>query len=261
MRCSPPKQMWQMKFSLLVCLTFQVLCGVWAHAQDTSDPIPILGRDSNLVLVPTLVKTSSGEPVFGLTADNFVLTDNGIEQRIVLEENTDSQPLSLVIVVQTGGAGGRRLDSYRRLGPLLDSIVGAVPHRVAVVGFDSEPHIEAEFTPDLNSVAGVMANLQPGDGGAAILDSLGFAIDLLRKQPISYRRAILSISETLDHGSQSKLEDALRAIDDTNTTIYSLGFSTTKADMKEFGCQTGLELCRKRLAASPNSQSRLTNKS
>jgi VWFA-related protein len=217
---------------LLVCLTFQVLCGVWAHAQDTSDPIPILGRDSNLVLVPTLVKTSSGEPVFGLTADNFVLTDNGIEQRIVLEENTDSQPLSLVIVVQTGGAGGRRLDSYRRLGPLLDSIVGAVPHRVAVVGFDSEPHIEAEFTPDLNSVAGVMANLQPGDGGAAILDSLGFAIDLLRKQPISYRRAILSISETLDHGSQSKLEDALRAIDDTNTTIYSLGFSTTKADMK-----------------------------
>jgi VWFA-related protein len=103
---------------------------------------------------------------------------------------------------------------------------------VAVVGFDSKPHIEAEFTPDLNNVAGVMANLQPGDGGAAILDSLSFAIDQLREQPASYRRAILSISETLDHGSQSKLEDALRAIGDTNTAIYSLGFSTTKADMK-----------------------------
>jgi hypothetical protein len=103
---------------------------------------------------------------------------------------------------------------------------------VAVVGFDSEPHIETEFTPDLNRVAGVMANLEPGDGGAAILDSLGFAVGLLRSQPTSYRRAILSISETLDHGSESKLEDALRAIGDTNTTIYSLGFSTTKADMQ-----------------------------
>jgi VWFA-related protein len=228
----PVKQMGQMKLRLLVLLAFQVLCGACAHAQDVSGPTPVLRRGSNLVLVPTLVKTGSGEPVFGLTADDFILTDDGIEQKLTLEEDTDSQPLALVIVVQTGGAGGRRLDSYRRLGPLLNSMVGAVPHRVALVGFDSEPHIEAEFTPELDNVARVMENLQPGDGGAAILDSLRFAVDLLRKQPTGYRRAILSLSETLDHGSQSKLEDALRAIDDTNTTIYSLGFSTTKADMQ-----------------------------
>ena len=232
MRHIPAKQMGQMTFRLLVFLAFEILCGACTHAQEVSDSTRVLHRGANLVLVPTLIKTSSGEPVFGLTANDFILTDDGIEQKISLEENTDSQPLALVIVVQTGGAGGRRLDSYRRLGPLLDSIVGAVPHHVAVVGFDSEPHIEAEFTPDLNNVAGVMANLQPGDGGAAILDSLGFAVDLLREQPASYRRAILSISETLDHSSQSKLKDALRVIGDTNTTIYSLGFSTTKADMK-----------------------------
>jgi VWFA-related protein len=231
-RYSPAKQMWRMKFRLLVCLSFQVLCASWGHAQDTPDPTLILRRGSNLVLVPTLVKTSSGEPVFGLAADDFVLTDDGVEQKLVLEENTDSQPLALVIVVQTGGAGGRRLDSYRKLGPLLDSMLGGVPHRVAVVGFDSEPHIETDFTPELSNVARVMANLQPGNGRAAILDSLGFAVDLLRKQPTAYRRAILSISETLDHGSQIELEDALRAIDDTNTTIYSLGFSTTKADIQ-----------------------------
>jgi len=175
-----------MKFRLLVFLAFEVLYGACTHAQDVSDSTPVLRRGVNLVLVPTLIKTSSGEPVFGLTANDFILTDDSIEQKISLEENTDSQPLALVIVVQTGGAGGRRLDSYRRLGPLLDSMVGAVPHRVAVLGFDSEPHIEAEFTPDLNNVAGVMANLQPGDGGAAILDSLGFAVDLLRKQPTSF---------------------------------------------------------------------------
>jgi VWFA-related protein len=232
MRPISAKQMGQIKIRLLVFLAFEVLCGACTHAQDVSDSPPVLRRGVNLVLVPTLIKTSSGEPVFGLTVNDFILTDDGVEQKISIEQNTDSLPLALVIVVQTGGAGGRRLDSYRRLGPLLDSMVGAVPHRVAVVGFDSKPHIEAEFTPDLNNVAGVMANLQPGDGGAAILDSLSFAVDQLREQPASYRRAILSISETLDHGSQSKLEDALRAIGDTNTAIYSLGFSTTKADMK-----------------------------
>ena len=55
---------------------------------------------------------------------------------------------------------------------------------------------------------------------------------LLRKQPPAYRRAILLISETVDHGSQTKMEDALRAVSDTNTAIYALGFSSSKADMK-----------------------------
>ncbi len=91
------KQMCPMKLRLLSCLTFQVLCGVWTQAQDSSDPTPVLRRGSNLVLVPTLVKTSSGKPVFGLTADSFILTDDGIEQKLTLEENTDSQPLALVI--------------------------------------------------------------------------------------------------------------------------------------------------------------------
>ncbi len=222
----------QTMFRVLVVLTLANLLGAFTHAQDVPDSTPLLRRGANLVMVPTLIKTASGEPVFGLTADDFIVTDDGIEQKPSLQEGTDSQPLALVIVVQTGGAGGRRLDSYRRLGPLLDSIVGAVPHHVAVVGFDSEPHIKTDFTADLNHVAEVMANLQPGDGGAAILDSLAFAVNLLRRQPINYRRTILSISETLDHGSKGKLEFALRAIDDTNTTFYSLGFSTTRADMK-----------------------------
>ena len=122
-----------MKFRVLVFLAFEVLCGACTHAQNVSDSTPVLGRGANLVFVPTMIKTSRGEPVFGLTANDFVLTDDGIERKISLEENTGSEPLALVIVVQTGGAGGRRLDSYRRLGPLLDSMVGGVPHRVAVV--------------------------------------------------------------------------------------------------------------------------------
>ena len=225
-------QMAHIKFYPLVLLAFQFLCGSPMHAQEGSDSTRVLRRSANLVLVPTRIKTGTGEPVFGLTANDFTLTDDGVEQNISLEENTDSEPLALVIVVQTGGAGGRRLDDYRGLGPLLDSLVGGVPHHVAVVAFDSEPHLEAEFTPDLNNIEGAMTDLLPGDGGAAILDSLRFAVDLLRRQPPNYRRAIVSISETLDHGSRARFEDALRAIDDTNTTIYTLGFSTTKADMK-----------------------------
>ena len=116
---------------------------------------------------------------------------------------------------------------------MLDSIVGGVPHKIAVVGYDSSPVLVTDFTPDTDAAAsGIDALIKDdsGDNGAATLDSIGFSVDLLRKQPTEYRRAILLISETLDRGSKMSLDDALHAISDTNTAIYSIGFSSGVAD-------------------------------
>jgi VWFA-related protein len=116
---------------------------------------------------------------------------------------------------------------------MLDSIVGGVPHKIAVVGYDSSPVLVTDFTPDSDQAANGIAALikdDNGDSGAATLDSIGFSIDLLRKQPLEYRRAILLIAESHDRGSRLSLDDALHAISDTNTAIYSIGFSSTAAD-------------------------------
>jgi hypothetical protein len=82
--------------------------------------------------------------------------------------------------------------------------------------------------PDTDRTAKTIATLSKGDPGAAILDALAFGIDLLRNQPPAYRRAVLLFSETIDSRSQTSLEDAIRAVDDTNTAIYSFAFSSTK---------------------------------
>jgi hypothetical protein len=43
---------------------------------------------------------------------------------------------------------------------------------------------------------------------------------------------VVLFSETADSGSQTSLSDAVRAVEDTNTSIYSFGFSTTQAAVK-----------------------------
>jgi VWFA-related protein len=185
-----------------------------------------------LVLVPVLVKNKTGETIFSLTADDFILTDNGVPQSLRLELDSDSQPLALAVVVQTGGQGALHLGDYHNLGAVLDAVIGNVPHQVAVIGFDSKPHLEQEFTTDTDAAAKTIAGLEKGDASAAILDALDFGIHLLRNQPAAYRRAVVLFSETVDRRSQTSFEDAIREIDDTNTAIYSFAFSSMKTAVK-----------------------------
>jgi VWFA-related protein len=223
----------------LVCLRAALAQGpTWTPSQTAPASIsqtPTITSQSTLVLVPALVRNKAGELVFTLKAEDFALTDDGVRQKLTLEQDTDGEPLALVVDIEGGGAGARELSKYAALSAMLDSVVGAVPHRVAVVGYDSSPVLVQGFTSDLDVASKAIEALiadDNGDDGAATLDSLGFSLDLLRKQPSEYRRAILLIAESNDRGSKLKLVDALRAISDTNAAIYSIGFSSGISDFK-----------------------------
>jgi VWFA-related protein len=227
--------------------TFALLCAALAmqlataqtpeQPASTSQP-SVITVNSTRVLVPAMVTTKNGEPVFTLAAKDFTLTDDGVTQPLILEENSGDEPLALVVAIQTGGEGARQLFKYHTLPLMVESIVGQVPHKIAIVSFDSVPKLVQDFTSEPDPIEAAVHSLNPGDDGAAILDTLGFSVDLLKEQPQKYRRAILLLSETLDRGSHLKLDDALRQISDTNTAIYSLGFSSRS----EVGRKAGLAL-------------------
>jgi VWFA-related protein len=214
---------------------------------------PSITTTTTTVLIPALIQTRSGAPVFTLTAQNFAVTDDGIPEKITLDENTGSEPIALVVAIQTGGAGAHQLEKYRNLAPLIEALIGNVPHSVALVTFDSQPTLRQPFSTETTQITETLHSLEEGDHGAAILDSLAFSVNLLRDQPPEFRRAILLISETIDRttdntiqilsgsktgtqagpGSHTTLEQTLRAIDETNTAIYALAFSSAKAAAKD----------------------------
>src|SRR5262249_13645752 len=61
---------------------------------------PDLRTQSNAVLVPALVKDKSGEIVYGLKAEDFIIEDDGVEQPIHMDEEPDASPISLVVAIQ-----------------------------------------------------------------------------------------------------------------------------------------------------------------
>jgi VWFA-related protein len=200
-----------------------------AGASEQQSNLTTLTVRSTLVEVPVLVKSKGGQVVFELTANDFVVTDDGVPQQVRIEEDTDGRPLSLAIVVETGGAGARHLADYEALDAILDTLIGDVEHRVELIGFDSAPHLLTAFTENTEEVSRRLSRLNPGDEGAAILDGIAKAVEQLKAQPPRFRRAILLLSETRDQSSTTSLQTALKSISDANITMYSFGFSSTGA--------------------------------
>ncbi|MGA7057500.1 MAG: VWA domain-containing protein, partial [Terriglobales bacterium] len=140
-----------MRFGAVMALAWLPL----AVAQTTTPPTPpppAFTARSTVVLVPALVRNKAKELVFTLTANDFMLTDDGVEQKVTLEQDTDSEPLALVIAIQTGGAGREHLDEYAHLATMIEAVVGNVPRKIAVVEFDGAPGLIHNFTPDLDVV-------------------------------------------------------------------------------------------------------------
>lgn len=118
---------------------------------------------------------------------------------------------------------------------MLDPLFAMGTARVAVVEFDSQVNLTREFTTDEDSVDADLASLQPGDEGAPILDAVNYSVGLLDKEPQNRLRVLLLISETRDHGSKIKIEDAIASIGDSNSVMYALSFSPALSNILDTG--------------------------
>ena len=134
--------------------------GRWASGRGLAQTT--LHTTTTLVVVPTLVQTTGKEPVFSLTAEDFVLTDNGVPQKVTLEEET-KRPLSLVVLMQTGGVARGQFASYVNLETMLASLLAEGLIEVSIVNFDSQPEAASPFTSDVARVAG--CDRSSGSGG------------------------------------------------------------------------------------------------
>lgn len=197
---------------------------------------PTIRVNTSVVLVPTLVEKPSGEIVYGLTEKDFALEDNGVQQQIHVDDDLDSQPVSLVVCIQRGRSSGLEFDKFAKLGPLLDLFTAGGRGEAALVAFDSKPLYLDGFSRDTSNITEDLQRLKPGDGGAAILDAVGYSVDLLEHRPPDHRRILLLISESRDHGSKIySAQNLVERIGTSNTLVLSLTFSPTKASFMDWG--------------------------
>lgn len=209
-------------------LTVVAAFGVVAIAQEE----PTFRTQSNVVLVPALVRDKAGGIVYGLKSGDFIIDDDGVPQTVHLDETAESEPVSLVVAVQVGRRADFELPRMHGLGAMLDPVLAQPGSKIALIAFDSEVHPLQDFTGDSSRISQKLASLRPGDDGAAILDAVQQAVELLEGLPRNRKRVLLLISETRDHGSRSAhIDDVIEEIGNSNTVVYSLAFSPAKSNV------------------------------
>jgi VWFA-related protein len=187
---------------------------------------PTFNAQSNVVLVPTLVRDANGNAVYGLQATDFVIEDDGVEQKPYLDKAAEADPVSLMVAIQCGRRARREFDRMRGLPAMLEPVLSQPDTETALVFFDSKLNLVRDFTHNSVLIEGDLKTLEAGDAGAAILDAVAYSVKLLNQQPEGRQRVLLLISENRDHGSHfAKLDDVVKLIGLANVAVYALPFS------------------------------------
>ena len=206
-------------------------------------PAPIKLR-SVLVNTPVTVRNEKGDMVHDLEESDFRVTDNGALQKIT-HFNLGGDPISLVVVVEMSSRIASILPQIRKSGILISQTVTGPTGEGAVVGFDDRVATLLDFTPSSDAMEKVMSGLPAGTPGTRLFDAMSKAVELLSARPevseteLGHRRVMLVIAEAHDSGSEEKLGEVLRRAQLANITIYAVGISTMKADLKRKPEQSG----------------------
>lgn len=209
-----------------LAMMLALAAAVYCRAQDKTT----FTSQSNLVAVPTLVVDGGGKTVEGLRTADFVIEDDGVTQKVLLEDDPDVRPVSLMIAVQCGRRASREYDRISSLSSMLDPGLSGPDTEAAVLFFDSKLNLAQDFGSNSDEIESALKNLPSGDNGAAILDAIAYSARLLTRRPPERQRVLLLISETRDHGSKfTKLDDLVPLIGGNNISVFSLPFSPYKS--------------------------------
>jgi Ca-activated chloride channel family protein len=185
----------------------------------------VIRADVNLVLVPAVVTDRKGAVVSGLTRDSFTVLEDRVAQPIVSLSSQEA-PCSIGIVLDLSGSMRTKLRAATDAVRLF--LETANPDdEIFLLTVGSLPHTLSDFTADFatlqNSIVAARA-----DGNTALIDTIFMGLNRLRSARRG-RRALLVVSDGMDNNSRYSKPELLRAAEESDVQIYTIGIADAPA--------------------------------
>lgn len=200
----------------LALLAIGLVCSVWAAGQEEPYRLKVT---VNLVLVPTSVMRSDGQPVPELSRDSFEVYEDGELRPLAVFEKKTAMPLQLVLMIDTSLSTVSVLRSEQAAAVRFFRQVLRPQDQAALYEFSGGVNQRVNFTDDLSKLEKGLEKLKPR-AGTALYDAIVKVSEELTQR--EGRRVLVIVSDGTDTTSERDFHAAMRAAQEAEIAIFSL---------------------------------------
>ena len=198
--------------------------GSWLLAEEPETTFKI---DVKLVNVFVTVTDGRGAPVANLQKENFVLQEDGKEQKIAIFDKESALPLSIALAVDTSLSTRKDLPLELASARKFAHTIVRPQDGLAVYKFSEEVSLMVPFTSDLKKIDAAIDKMH-NVAATALYDAIYLGSHALSRR--QGRKVMVVITDGGDTMSQVNYKEALRAAQEAEAIIYSIIIVPIEAD-------------------------------
>jgi Ca-activated chloride channel family protein len=189
--------------------------------QQQSGEDEVVKLESTLVSLPLLVSDRSGRYIPQLSANDFLLYEDGVQQKIA-SFGSEEVPFNVVLLLDVSPSVS---GSIREIQDAAIAFVRQLREhdRVMVVSFDRNIHYLSEFTSDRRELEWAIRRASMG-GGTSVYDAVYETVDR-KLRNIEGRKALILFSDGDDTtSSRASYDDAVNLVSESDVLVYGLRY-------------------------------------
>jgi VWFA-related protein len=185
--------------------------------------------DVDLVDVLFTVSDRKGRLVTSLPKEAFQVFDNNNAQVITHFSSETDMPLTVALLIDTSGSVRDKVWFERDAAiGFLESILRPGIDKAVLITFDSTIRLVQDYTDDTAALTQAAKSINVG-GGTPLYEAVDWTASE-KLAPLTGRRIEIVISDGNDTTSHKSLEDALRAAQQSDATIYCISTNSILED-------------------------------
>jgi len=179
-------------------------------------PGDVISVETTEVMLPVTVRDSNGRLIAGLTRDDFHVFEDNKEQPL-RDLALRQVPVDAILMIDTSSSAARNLDDFRRAAEGFASRLGP-DDRISLIKFDDSVQLLQDWTKSRFQLQRALKRVSPG-----MFTRFNDALLLAAREQYGStqsRRALIVLTDGIDSGRGTTLENAARALLEAQVTVY-----------------------------------------
>jgi Ca-activated chloride channel family protein len=197
-----------------------------APVADAQDPVR-LNVSVDLVNISATVRDSTGRYLDGLTAQDFTVLENGVEQKVSFFSHDTKANLSVGVLVDTSGSMRHKLQQALQTVREVSLALGP-QDEMFLVTFNDDVDLRQKFTKNPEDVQRALRGIRSG-GETSVYDALGVAMKEMQNAH-NGKRILLLVSDGYDTRSKINMDQALEQLKRSQLQLYAIGIDDDDND-------------------------------